>query len=826
MGRLLRFERKCDTLGIEDLSQDRVFEYFFFGRRRVLFLVDSLTRLEGIISLTDYTGHMDDIRHAVNKNYLFVKYDSHSHMFSEAEKLYDRYKIQSDLPVIDEERRLVGYITDQDILSDREDHYKKKIHETRQKIENLKKSYYLGKEITAFYKVTEHADIYIRKCQAFEDIFSCFDVTWRVTPLSDQDYLRQVRKRIQDKGSLTVQERTRLIFDFEMGNRTDLYRANGITEIYSVERFLEELTKLAEQEEFSRILRITRESEYRLKDYIFDNDMRDIKFAANRLLTKYVYDYMRQIQVPLSLESLDFDAALQMSCLVNGVRGSSQDTIGLAFCDLIEQQRKIEEGLENKEVFVFHVIGAVNAAMTESEKERAGNNGRLETLIEEKDLKSLRQLYQEDCEGEDILEYAKELSYGYPIRRRFENDLIVHVDHTSRFVNIENGIRRTAYQPEEYTNTVYVMGPCFALGLYVEDQHTIPSLLAKRMKEEEYRYRVVNLGILAANDSVELIRELPLEKGDIIINLYHTDKTVRNGAVIHTSRAFDSILDRGDMFFDKPIHCNRKGNQIYADIIYDKIKTVLRKDGRVPLKKNMVYDIFKTNSRDFPLYGIDSYLNMLDQERRKIPDGAKEIGSIVMNCNPFTSGHRHLVEYASGQSDYLFLFVVEEDQSFFKFEDRIEMVKRGCSDILNVVIIPSGKMIGSNQTFPEYFRRESMRDEEKSKDIENVNPSTDLGLFARYIVPALGITKRFAAEEPLDGLTRQYNRGMKKVMALFGVEFTEIPRKTLDSGEVISASSVRRAYKSRQFEKMGEMVPATTYEYLIDNQDKYLTGCR
>lgn len=75
------------------------------------------------------------------------------------------------------------------------------------------------------------------------------------------------------------------------------------------------------------------------------------------------------------------------------------------------------------------------------------------------------------------------------------------------------------------------------------------------------------------------------------------------------------------------------------------------------------------------------------------------IGAIVMNCNPFTYGHRYLIEKAAEECDKLFVFVVEEDKSIFKFDDRIELVKRGTSDISNVVVIPSGKFMISSLTF-------------------------------------------------------------------------------------------------------------------------------
>lgn len=71
-----------------------------------------------------------------------------------------------------------------------------------------------------------------------------------------------------------------------------------------------------------------------------------------------------------------------------------------------------------------------------------------------------------------------------------------------------------------------------------------------------------------------------------------------------------------------------------------------------------------------------------------IKDETMKCGAIVMNCNPFTKGHRYLIEQAAGQVDLLYIFVVEEDKSTFKFEDRIEMVRRGTVDLDKVKVLP------------------------------------------------------------------------------------------------------------------------------------------
>lgn len=86
-------------------------------------------------------------------------------------------------------------------------------------------------------------------------------------------------------------------------------------------------------------------------------------------------------------------------------------------------------------------------------------------------------------------------------------------------------------------------------------------------------------------------------------------------------------------------------------------------------------------------------------------------------------------------------------------------------------------MIISSVTFPEYFKKEAIRDNMENTWNERISIELDFRLFATYIAPALGITKRFVGEEPSDLLTRQYNKYMKKILSAFNIEVVEIPRK-------------------------------------------------
>lgn len=178
-----------------------------------------------------------------------------------------------------------------------------------------------------------------------------------------------------------------------------------------------------------------------------------------------------------------------------------------------------------------------------------------------------------------------------------------------------------------------------------------------------------------------------------------------------------------------------------------------------------------------------------------------------MNCNPFTLGHKHLVEYAASQVEILYIFIVEEDKSEFPFEDRFELVKQGVKDIPNVRVLRSGKFIISQLTFSGYFNKEKLQD-------TTVDPTADVEIFAQEIAPELGINIRFAGEEPKDNVTNAYNQTMKRLLPKYGIEFREIPRLNVED-KIVSASEVRRLLKDKNFVEIEKLVPVTTLVYLM-----------
>jgi [citrate (pro-3S)-lyase] ligase len=184
---------------------------------------------------------------------------------------------------------------------------------------------------------------------------------------------------------------------------------------------------------------------------------------------------------------------------------------------------------------------------------------------------------------------------------------------------------------------------------------------------------------------------------------------------------------------------------------------------------------------------------------------------LVMNCNPFTKGHRHLIETAAAESDFVYVFVVQEDKSVVPYQDRLDLVRRGTADLKNVYVIPSGDYAISRITFPSYFLKN--KEQVTKQQIE-----TDLRIFGQHFAPAFNIIKRYVGEEPLCEFTSLYNEAMKRIMPEYGIKLVEIQRKA--SGEtLISASTVRRLLFAGKDDEMKNLVPETTYAYLVKNRD-------
>lgn len=399
--------------------------------------------------------------------------------------------------------------------------------------------------------------------------------------------------------------------------------------------------------------------------------------------------------------------------------------------------------------------------------------------------------------------------------RRFE-------DIQGKLVNIVGGHRITKFQPSKPKRTIFIVGGCHVFGVGVGDDQTMESrlqeLVNQRCPEEEIivqNYGYFLNGVIKNKGPVDelplILNALPAKSGDIVLlDAYLPNITFFNmqDAALNPQRNYD-------VFFDDA-HFTPDGYKLIANLFYKEIvrynllskaKEAERESRKMPENFSKGYGLDSNNVSELAKYKAE--LMGLYEQLWRTKVGAAEnlvIGAIVMNCNPFTLGHRYLIEQASSQCDYLVIFVVQEDKSNFPFADRIRLVREGVADISNVITIPSGRFIISSLTFSDYFNKSELQE-------RVVDTSMDVLLFAREIAPYLHITKRFAGEEPFDNVTRQYNESMKKILPEYGIKFVEIPRKCIGD-EVISASYVRKLLNEKKYETIRKLVPDTTFCYL------------
>lgn len=279
------------------------------------------------------------------------------------------------------------------------------------------------------------------------------------------------------------------------------------------------------------------------------------------------------------------------------------------------------------------------------------------------------------------------------------------------------------------------------------------------------------------------------------------------------------------------------------NILVSRLIVIAREEGRESVKaftKPENEGIFK--SLGFGLLASAPKAILMENGRGGLPEYRKYLaslarpgrnGAIVMNANPFTKGHRYLVEQAASQVDNLYVIVVKEDRSRFPYVERKAMIEAGCAGLDNVVVCEGSDYAISAATFPTYFLK-------KLDDATDTQIALDLDLFVNHIAKPLGVTVRFAGSEPEDALTRRYNELMAEILpgtsvavvrqdhqpdselvkgsalrqARRPIDFVEIPRLE-QNGNPISATSLRRALDKGGFKEAMEYIPKSTVPYLV-----------
>jgi len=219
---------------------------------------------------------------------------------------------------------------------------------------------------------------------------------------------------------------------------------------------------------------------------------------------------------------------------------------------------------------------------------------------------------------------------------------------------------------------------------------------------------------------------------------------------------------------------------------------------------------------EFGFESIQTYQSYL--KTLVVPAKTPAIAAIVVNCNPFTNGHKFLIEKAALENEVVYLFVVEEDKSVFPFSVRWELIRKGVEHLSNVVMVRGGMYVVSGAIFPSYFLKCETPD-----DIMQKQADLDVIVFAKYIVPVLKIRKRYVGTEVYCMTTKAYNESMKAILPDYGVELIEIDRKKAKTGkgnvsDYISASRVRQAIKEGWLNDILNFLPDSTRDFLLSDE--------
>lgn len=369
----------------------------------------------------------------------------------------------------------------------------------------------------------------------------------------------------------------------------------------------------------------------------------------------------------------------------------------------------------------------------------------------------------------------------------------------NRVIDLFDEIKIYSVTNDNRKKNIWICGACIAFQNDLMMEDTLVYQIQKKVDEcHPGEYKVLAVSFLWEYiDKWEMLCNIiDIYSQDIFLFIHYCLKNCNDTEFVDLTNFYNNRADER-YFADMPIHVNQLGSHRLAEYLFS---SVLK--GRLSSEPAVIVS-YACELDNAEKESIDRYVSTYKEYIKPGHNGA-----VVMNCNPFTNGHAALIDEARKHVDYLYVFVVEEDMSYFPFEDRLRLVREGVSGYDNVIVLPSGNMMISRETFAAYFTKEIKQD-------EVIDASLDVRVFGNGIAPVFNIEKRFVGEEPTDNVTRQYNEEMKKRLPAYGVELIEIPRKT--SGDtIISAGLVRRYLKDGQMDLIRSLVPNSTWEYLCN----------
>ena len=366
-------------------------------------------------------------------------------------------------------------------------------------------------------------------------------------------------------------------------------------------------------------------------------------------------------------------------------------------------------------------------------------------------------------------------------------------DKKTRYVNITCGERLTVDQPEDYTRTVYFFGQCLIMGSCVSDEHTLESYLQRMINEKGYKVRVVNYGCWGGNltDYGRMVSSM-IREGDIIV-WFPEKYNITGKNTLDLWEVLEENNIPSKWLLDNPSHCNHHVMRCLAQAVFDRLF------GQDYHDQSEMKPIIRRKKDAIQLFYGDKYFHGWERS------GDRRLCGIVINGNPFTSGHLHLVRTASETMDEVILFSVQEESGDFTYAERYAMIYDAAKQFPNVTVVPSGLFLGNGMLFPAYFVKAFVHSAKEQAKLE-------VESFIE-IAHMLGIKYRIAGREPHDAVTDEINRYMLELMPGEGIEPIIIDRYEV-GGKQVTGTFVRELI-GKDPKELAQYVPETTVQMII-----------
>lgn len=338
-------------------------------------------------------------------------------------------------------------------------------------------------------------------------------------------------------------------------------------------------------------------------------------------------------------------------------------------------------------------------------------------------------------------------------------------DYSSVYYNVENGRRKTCFQPENCQGKVYMFGNCIIMGAYLEDQYTIESQLQKKINTDGINYCVENCGMYAS--VFEVLQQMVFREGDVVI-IWTGENTYAGIESVELRSIFEKNNIPAEWCLGSFAHINHKITDMIADTLYSKIKTNLQREGNSLSGSDVEVQFEVQNYGDI----LGTYIKTMYLERYFTDEEQQANilrGCLVVEGDAISDLYSELLQKICSEVDELIIFIpVSLESPQYSFEEYVIKISELIRDNKKIKIILGDEYVPYFNFIPTYYS------DYTGKDISVSQSALDAKFFAQCIAKPLNIAYRFRVRGRCSLKIDQYNIVLKEELPKYGVKFIEL----------------------------------------------------